>query len=141
LCVGDLVVDAAGGVVVVAGHVGERPRISVVGAGGGVGGAALVEAGQHGGAVDALAAAARRVGRAVVGDGVAGDRGAVGVGLVDLVVDAAGGVVVVAGHVGERPRISVVGARRRVRRAGKIKAAEVGRPVDAQAVAGRGVWV
>ena len=62
------------------------------------------------------------VARAVVGDAVGVDHDA-GVGLGDGVVDGAAGVVVVAGHVRERPGVAVVRAGVRVRRAAEVQAA------------------
>src|SRR3989442_8924481 len=81
------------------------------------------------------------VGVAVVGDAVAGHR-ADGVGLLDLVADGAGGVVVVAGAVCERPRVAKRGAGVRLRPAAQVGAGEgVGRAADACAGAGGAVGV
>src|SRR5207253_8574269 len=100
--------------------VGEQPGVAV-GAGVGVRGAAQVETAQ------AFAQYAGRlagggVGHAVVGHLVGADDNR-GVGLGDAVADRAAGVVVVAGHVGERPGVAVdagVG----VRRAAQVEAAQ-----------------
>src|SRR5436190_23010020 len=90
----DVVVDGARGVVVVAAGVGERPGVRRVVAGGGVGRARLVEAGEVGRCVGAggRAAAAGGVRAAVVRVGVAGDRGVDGVGLGDVVRHGGRGV-------------------------------------------------
>src|SRR5207248_383161 len=101
---GDAVADGAAGVVVVAGHIGERPRIAIS-TGVGV---------RRGAQVQTAQAFARHAGRRA-GGGVAGavvsqtvrrdrDRGG---GLANAVADGAGGVVVVAGHISERPRIAI----------------------------------
>src|SRR5205807_2533543 len=88
---GDLVADGAAGVVVVAGGVGEGPGVGGVRDGAGVRGAAQVQAAQaH--ATHPLSRAGGGVGGAVVGDAVGRD-GDQGVGLGDLVVDGAAGVV------------------------------------------------
>src|SRR5207237_471600 len=105
--------------VVVARHVSERPGVAVVSAGVGVRGAAQVQTGQAL-AQDAGGRAGRRVRRRVVGDAVGGDRDA-GVGLGDGVIDGAAGVVVVAGHVSERPGVAVVSAGVRMRRAAQVQ--------------------
>ena len=136
---GDAVSDRAAGVVVVAADVGERPRVGRVAAGRGVGRARQVEPGQAAVGTDALAGAGGGVAEGVVGDAVARDRAAVGVGLGDAVSDRAAGVVVVAADVGERPRIGRVAAGRGVGRARQVEPGQAAVGTDALAGAGGGV--
>src|SRR5262249_6341387 len=110
----------AAGVVVVAGAVGERPGVAV-GPGVGVGRAREVQTAEAL-AQDARRRAGRRLRRARVGRVVGRHRDG-GVGLADDVGDAAAGVVVVAGGVGERPGVAV-GPGVGVARAREVQAAE-----------------
>src|SRR5208337_413526 len=135
---GDAVGDRAAGILVVAGGVGEGPRVGV---GASVGVSSATE-GQVAAEVDAAHARGRAgggVGVAVVGDAVGRDHDRC-VGLGDGVVDRAAGVAVVAGGVGEGPRVGV-GAGIGVGRAGEVQIADEVDAAHARGRAGGGVGV
>src|SRR6202035_5721498 len=123
---------------VVAGDVGERPRVAAVGPGGGVRGPGQVQAGQRL-AADPGARARGGVRFAVVGDGVGGE-GAAGVGLADGVGDRGAHGRVVAGRVAEAPRVGVA-AGIGVRRPGQVQVAGQVHTTDPGARARGGVRV
>src|SRR6266851_1791671 len=117
----DLVVDGAAGIGVVAAGVVEAPGVGGVGPGVGVRCSGKGQAGAEVNRRHACGRARRRMRGGVIGDAVGCDVDGRG-GLVDLVVDGAAGIGVVAAGVVEAPGVAVVGPGVGVRCSGEVQA-------------------